>query len=81
MRFGAAQGKVMFNKGLTGLSVNPGPAACRRTRPTARVKVEAKKKSRKCGSQELTGRRQTKWLQPLGKNPDHWMNTVNTRKA
>jgi hypothetical protein len=29
----------------------------------------------------LTGRRQTKWLQPLGKNPDHWMAIVNNRKA
>ena len=73
MRFGAVQGKRMFNKRLTagkgGLT-----AAGRRG-------LSSKKKSRNCGSQELTGRRQTKWLQPLGKNPDHWIHTVNTRKA
>ncbi len=72
MRFVAFEGKGMFNKRLMRRAPMQRSDGC----------LDAgKKKSRNRGSQELTGRRQTKWLQPLGENPDHWINTVNTRKA
>jgi len=73
MRPAAVQGKRMFNKRLMG--------EWRSRADSGAGAQNGQKKSRKSGSQELTGRRQTKWLQPLGKNPDHWMNTVNARKA
>jgi hypothetical protein len=73
MRLAAFEGKHMFNKGL----ISHG--ASRRGIPA--VLKSTKKEPRKSGSQELTGRRQTKWLQPLSQNPDNWMHTVNARKA
>ncbi|CDX25189.1 hypothetical protein MPLB_640021 [Mesorhizobium sp. ORS 3324] len=56
MRFDAHEGKRMFNKRLT-----PGgtPAGLKRK----------KRAADKAALRSLTGRRQTKWLQPLGKNP------------
>jgi hypothetical protein len=70
MRFVAGEGKHMFNKRLTAVPVRDGPG-----------KADKKRAADKAALRSLTGRRQTKWLQPLGKNPDHWMNTVNARKA
>src|SRR5690606_23768416 len=66
MRPARSEGKHMFNKRLT----------------CSRDPRQVKKKSRgKAALRSLTGRRQTKWLQPLGKNPDHWMGTVSARKG
>ena len=43
--------------------------------------ISEKKSRGKAALRSLTGRRQTGWLQPPGKNPDHWMPTVNIRKG
>jgi hypothetical protein len=43
--------------------------------------ADKKRAADEAALRSLTGRRQTKWLQPLGKNPDNWMNVVNTCKA
>ena len=70
MRFAAGEGKHMFNKRLT-------PAhGCE-----AIQNADKKRAADKAALRSLTGRRQTKWLQPLGKNPDNWMDIVNTCKA
>jgi hypothetical protein len=75
MRFEARQRKCMFNKRLMAAAEALGAAS-------QAVHVGGtKKEPRMAALRSLTGRRQTKWLQPLGKNPDHWMRTVNARKA
>lgn len=68
MRFAAGEGKHMFNKRLTAARATGNPERKKRAADKAALR-------------SLTGRRQTKWLQPLGKNPDHWMRIVNARKA
>jgi hypothetical protein len=70
MRFVTGEGKHMFNKRLTAPPVPDDPG-----------KADKKRAADKAALRSLTGRRQTKWLQPLGKNPDHWMDIVNTCKA
>ena len=70
MRFTTGEGKHMFNKRLT-------PAYGREAAQNA----DKKRAADKAALRSLTGRRQTKWLQPLGKNPDNWMAIVNTCKA
>jgi hypothetical protein len=70
MRFAIGEGKHMFNKRLT-------PADGREAAQNA----DKKRAADKAALRSLTGRRQTKWLQPLGKNPDNWMDIVNTCKA
>ena len=70
MRFVTGEGKHMFNKRLTAALMPDGPG-----------KTDKKRAADKAALRSLTGRRQTKWLQPLGKNPDHWMDIVNTCKA
>ncbi|SJM33371.1 hypothetical protein BQ8482_350015 [Mesorhizobium delmotii] len=69
MRFAAGEGKHMFNKRLTAAQAPGNPIA------------DKKRAADKAALRSLTGRRQTKWLQPLGKNPDHWMHIVNACKA
>ena len=54
MRFAAHEGKRMFNKRLTRPGWPP---------------PDKKRAADKAALRSLTGRRQTKWLQPLGKNP------------
>src|SRR5690606_11509842 len=47
----------------------------------AAIRDREKKSRGKAALSSLTGRRQTKWLQPRGKSPDHWMGTVSARKG
>lgn len=69
MRFAAGEGKHMFNNRLMAAQ-------------TLAIRIADKKRAAdKAALRSLTGRRQTKWLQPLGKNPDHWMHIVNACKA
>ena len=78
MRRLPVEGKRMFNKRLTAGDVPHFGLSVGRTV----LPLPQQKKSRgMSGSQELTGRRQTEWLQPPGKNPDHWMGIVNSCKA
>jgi hypothetical protein len=51
------------------------------TRDSKIKNLDKKRAADEAALRSLTGRRQTKWLQPLGKNPDHWMAIVNNRKA
>ena len=69
MRFVTGEGKHMFNKRLTALFRTP------------QGNADKKRAADKAALRSLTGRRQTKWLQPLGKNPDNWMDIVNACKA
>jgi len=55
MRFVTGEGKHMFNKRLTAPPVPDDPG-----------KADKKRAADKAALRSLTGRRQTKWLQPLG---------------
>jgi hypothetical protein len=68
MRRPPVEGKHMFNKRLT----EEADHSARWCSGPGLALPQQKKSRDMSGSQELTGRRQTEWLQPPGKNPDHW---------
>jgi hypothetical protein len=70
------QGKCMFNKRL--IEQDEMSVA---VLSESGLHSDKKRAAKTAALRSLTGRRQTERLQPLGKNPEHWMHTVNACKA